>query len=59
MLGDTDPITSKPGTIRGDFAIDVGRNVIHGSDSIEAAQKEIELWFSPEERTDWKADDNN
>lgn len=45
MLGATKPRDSEPGTIRGDLCIDVGRNVIHGSDSVEAALKEIELWF--------------
>jgi nucleoside-diphosphate kinase len=45
MLGATRPDDSAPGTIRGDFAIDVGRNVIHGSDSVESANKEIALWF--------------
>lgn len=49
MIGETNPLNSKPGTIRGDYAIDVGRNVIHGSDSIESAHKEIDLWFSKEE----------
>ena len=37
---------SAPGTIRGDFAIDVGRNICHGSDSVESAEREIGLWFS-------------
>lgn len=45
MLGATNPLASAPGTIRGDFAIDVGRNVCHGSDSVESAKKEIALWF--------------
>ena len=48
MLGATRPDDSEPGTIRGDFAIDVGRNVIHGSDAVESANKEIELWFGAE-----------
>lgn len=39
---------SEPGTIRGDYCIEVGRNVIHGSDSVENAQKEIALWFGGE-----------
>ena len=38
----------------GDFAIDVGRNVCHGSDSVENAQKEIALWFKDEEKVSWK-----
>ncbi|KAN0141329.1 nucleoside diphosphate kinase [Lactarius tabidus] len=45
MLGETDPLASSPGTIRGDFALDIGRTVCHGSDSVENAEKEIELWF--------------
>ncbi|KAJ9050262.1 nucleoside diphosphate kinase Ndk1 [Entomophthora muscae] len=45
MLGETNPLASLPGTIRGDFAIEVGRNICHGSDSVESAQKEIALWF--------------
>ncbi|KAF2349655.1 Nucleoside diphosphate kinase [Trinorchestia longiramus] len=53
MMGETKPFDSKPGTIRGDFCIDVGRNVIHGSDSVESAQKEIALWFKPEEMVSW------
>lgn len=45
LLGQTNPIDSAPGTIRGDFAIDVGRNICHGSDSVESAENEIALWF--------------
>ncbi|KAJ7315955.1 hypothetical protein JRQ81_002117 [Phrynocephalus forsythii] len=54
MLGETNPADSKPGTIRGDFCIQVGRNIIHGSDSVESAQKEINLWFKPSELVDFK-----
>ncbi|XP_067914690.1 nucleoside diphosphate kinase [Heterodontus francisci] len=54
MLGETNPADSKPGTIRGDFCIQVGRNIIHGSDSVTSAQKEINLWFKPEEVVDYK-----
>ncbi|NWU25691.1 NDK kinase, partial [Dyaphorophyia castanea] len=54
MLGETNPADSKPGTIRGDFCIQVGRNIIHGSDSVESAQKEINLWFKPGELIDFK-----
>ncbi len=53
MLGATKPFDSAPGTIRGDFCIDVGMNVCHGSDSVESADKEIALWFKPEEVTSW------
>jgi len=49
ILGATNPLASAPGTIRGDFALDVGRNVCHGSDSVESAQREISLWFKKEE----------
>lgn len=49
MLGATNPADSAPGTIRGDFCIDVSKNIIHGSDSVESANKEISLWFKPEE----------
>ncbi|GFZ50023.1 Nucleoside diphosphate kinase [Saitozyma sp. JCM 24511] len=46
MLGATNPLASNPGTIRGDYALQVGMNVCHGSDSVENAKKEIELWFN-------------
>ena len=49
MLGETDPLKSKPGSIRGDFSIDLGRNIIHGSDSVESAEQEIALWFTKAE----------
>lgn len=55
ILGATNPLASAPGTIRGDFAIDVGRNVCHGSDSVENAQKEIALWFKKEDLINWKS----
>jgi nucleoside-diphosphate kinase len=48
-MGATDPVKAAPGTIRGDLALDIGRNVVHGSDSIENALKEIKLFFSPKE----------
>ena len=53
MLGATNPADSAPGTIRGDFSIQVGRNICHGSDSVESANHEIALWFKPEELNDW------
>lgn len=59
MLGETNPLSSKPGSIRGDFAIDIGRNVCHGSDSVESANKEIALWFKPEELVNWNINDNS
>nr|AFK46251.1 unknown [Lotus japonicus] len=53
MLGATDPAKSEPGTIRGDYAIVTGRNIVHGSDSEKAAQREIDLWFRAEELANW------
>ena len=53
MLGATNPLDSAPGTIRGDFAIDLGRNVVHGSDSVESANREIGLWFKVHEIQQW------
>lgn len=55
LLGATNPLASQPGTIRGDFAIDVGRNVCHGSDAVDSAKKEIALWFSDKEIQSWKS----
>ncbi|KAK3821476.1 MAG: nucleoside diphosphate kinase [Benniella sp.] len=49
LLGATNPIKSLPGTIRGDYALDVGRNICHGSDSVDSAKKEIKLWFGDAE----------
>merc|ERR1712098_235736 len=43
----------KTGTIRGDYAIHVGRNICHGSDAVESANHEIALWFKPEELNSW------
>ena len=55
MLGETNPADSKPGSIRGDFSIDIGRNIVHGSDSVETAKKEVNLWFKPEELVSWES----
>jgi nucleoside-diphosphate kinase len=52
MLGATKPADSALGTIRGDFCIDVGRNLCHGSDAVDSALAEIALWF-PEGLQDW------
>jgi nucleoside-diphosphate kinase len=45
LMGETDPVKAAPGTIRGDYGLDIGENLIHGSDSEENAQKEIVLFF--------------
>jgi nucleoside-diphosphate kinase len=49
MMGATNPLNAAPGTIRGDFGLDIERNIIHGSSDPEAAAYEIALWFRPEE----------
>lgn len=54
MLGATNPADSAPGTIRGDYCIQVGRNIIHGSDAVESANKEIGLWFNEKELVSWE-----
>ncbi len=48
-MGATDPAKAEAGTIRGDFGLDIGRNTIHGSDSVETAEEEIKLFFSEDE----------
>ncbi len=45
LIGATDPLEATPGTIRGDFAIEVGKNMVHGSDKPESAEREIAIWF--------------
>lgn len=54
LLGATNPLQSNPGTIRGDFCIITGRNICHGSDSVENANKEITLWFGENGLVDYK-----
>jgi nucleoside-diphosphate kinase len=54
LIGATNPLTAEPGTIRGDFGVSIGRNLIHGSDAPETAAREIELWFKPEELAAWQ-----
>jgi len=48
-IGRTNPSEAAPGTIRGDFGVEIGRNLIHGSDSLESAAREITLFFDPQE----------
>lgn len=54
IIGATNPLTATPGTIRGDYGVSIGRNLIHGSDASETAQKEISLWFKEEELVSWE-----
>jgi nucleoside-diphosphate kinase len=53
MMGKTSGIEAVPGTIRGDFSVSKQNNLIHGSDSPESAEREIALWFKPEELLDY------
>ncbi|HEY8675091.1 MAG TPA: nucleoside-diphosphate kinase [Candidatus Dormibacteraeota bacterium] len=55
MMGTTDPATSPPGTIRGDLALSLAMNVIHGSDSVESAAREVPIFFSAAELLDWQS----
>ena len=54
IIGATNPLNAEPGTIRGDYGVTVGRNLIHGSDAPETAQYEIGLWFKEEELVSWQ-----
>jgi nucleoside-diphosphate kinase len=54
IIGATNPLTAEPGTIRGDYGVSIGRNIIHGSDAIETAQREVCLWFKDEELVNWQ-----
>lgn len=58
LLGQTNPLDSLPGTIRGDFCIDMGRNICHGSDKVDSAEREIAMWFKEEELCPYKQCNN-
>lgn len=55
-VGATNPTNAAPGTIRGDLALDIGRNLIHASDGPETAAFELGLWFKPQELVSWLRD---
>jgi nucleoside-diphosphate kinase len=55
-MGATRPTEAAPGTLRHDFALEVGRNLTHASDSVENGEKEVALWFTPEELVSWNRD---
>ena len=57
LIGATKPLEANPGTIRGDLAVNIGRNVIHGSDGPETAAFEIDLWFQSSEINVWTPSD--
>ena len=48
-MGKTNPKDAVPGTIRGDYGLEIGRNLVHGSDSVESAEREVNLFFAPSE----------
>lgn len=54
LIGATNPLNAEPGTIRGDLGIEVGRNVVHGSDSPENGLRELGLWFDQDELIEWE-----
>ncbi|NLU49545.1 MAG: nucleoside-diphosphate kinase [Syntrophomonadaceae bacterium] len=54
LMGKTDPRQAEPGTIRGDFGVYISKNIIHGSDSPEAAAREIEIFFRPDEIVEYQ-----
>ena len=53
LMGATDPVKAAPGSVRGDLALNIGRNLIHGSDSPESAAAEVALFFQPQELVAW------
>ncbi len=53
LIGATNPLEAEPGTIRGDLSIQTGRNIVHGSDSIENGEREVALWFNEGEVISW------
>ena len=55
-IGVTKSFEAEPGSIRGDFALEVGRNLVHASDGVETAQREVALWFTDSEQTSWGRD---
>ena len=56
IMGSTRPTEAAPGTIRADFGLEVGRNLVHGSDSVESAEREIAIFFAGEALPSWKRD---
>ncbi len=57
-MGATDPLAASPGTIRGDLSVEIGRNLVHGSDSLETAENEIALFFEAEEILSYSRDND-
>jgi len=57
-MGATNAATAAPGTIRGDFAVEIGRNLVHGSDGVESAAREVSLFFKADELVNWKREND-
>lgn len=55
MMGATDPANAVPGTIRGDYAVHMNNNMVHGSDSVQRAAEEVALFFKPDELVEWRS----
>jgi nucleoside-diphosphate kinase len=53
-IGATNPADATAGSIRGDLGLEIGRNLVHGSDSVENGEQEIALWFKPAELINWE-----
>ncbi len=56
LMGATNPTAAAPGTVRADFALEIGRNLTHASDSVENGVAEVALWFKPNELASWQRD---
>ena len=56
LMGATRPTEAAPGTVRHDYALEVGRNITHASDGVDTAKQEIALWFSEKELVHWERD---
>lgn len=59
MMGKTNPLEAASGTIRGDYGMTVGKNIIHGSDSLESAERELNLFFDEKELTTYAKQDSD
>jgi nucleoside-diphosphate kinase len=56
LMGSTNPLDAQPGSLRGTYGVDISHNVVHGSDSIDSATREIELYFQPNELIEYERD---
>jgi len=57
-MGSTRPTEAAPGTVRHDFALQIGRNLTHASDKVETGEREVALWFKPEELVSWSREND-